>query len=455
VIVSAEKKKKSVRQLASEILVKVDARKAYADVLLDQALRTSDLEVRDRALLTELTYGTLRWRGTIDARLSRSLSRPLADLDPPVRNLLRLSCYQLLYLDRIPQFAVVNEAVELAKSYRGRKSAGFVNGVLRGFLRQLGDGDQVSFNASVASLAAQCSHPEWLVQRWLAEFGPEAAPALMRANNEKPPLVLRANLVKCTREELLDRLSNAGVEATVAPFAPEGILLPAGGAVDDLPGFAEGLFQVQGEASQLIAHLLSPLSGERILDACAAPGGKSTHIAELIRDQGEIIAIDTAERGIERIRQNTTRLGLSSVRAIRADVTEENRELAGAPFDRILVDAPCSGLGTLRAHPEIKWQRDENDVRRLSRLQVKILNQVAKYLKPGGILVYSTCTLTREENEQNVESFLAEHPQFELQDVARYLPKRAKHMARGQYFQALPQRDNTDGFFAARMRKVL
>jgi 16S rRNA (cytosine967-C5)-methyltransferase len=454
VIASDENNRKSVRQVASEILVKVDIRKAYADILLDEALRTAHLEGRDRALLTELTYGTLRWRGAIDARLTQHLSRPLADLDPPIRNLLRLAVYQLLYLDRVPKFAAVNEAVELAKRVRGHKSAGFVNGVLRNFLRQMGDGEQIAFDQSVASLAAQYSHPEWLVRRWLVEFGPDVVPKLMQANNEKPPLVVRANRLKCTREALLERFSNTGVEALATFYSPQGILLPGGGAVDNLPGFVEGLYQVQGEASQLIAYLLAPLPGERILDACAAPGGKGTQVAELMHDAGEIIAVDSSARGIEKIRQNMIRLGLKSVRPMRADVTEEHRELAGALFDRILVDAPCSGLGTLREHPEIKWQRDENDLRRLSRLQLKILNQVAKYLKPGGILVYSTCTLSRDENEQNVESFLAAQPQFELQDAARYLPEAAKHMVRGPYFQALPQRDNTDGFFAARMRKV-
>jgi 16S rRNA (cytosine967-C5)-methyltransferase len=454
VIASNEKNKKSVRRLASEILAKVDTRKAYADILLDEALRTSNLDVRDRALLTEITYGTLRWRGAIDARLTRHLSRPLADLDPPIRNVLRLACYQILYLDRVPQFAAVNEAVELAKGFRGHKSAGFVNAVLRSLLRQRRENNPISFDQSVASLAAQYSHPEWLVQRWVGEFGADVAAALMRANNEKPPLVLRVNRLRCTREELLARFSNAGIEATATPYSPHGIFLPGGGAIDNLPGFVEGLFQVQGEASQLIAYLLSPLPGERILDACAAPGGKSTHIAELMHDEGEIFAVDSSARGIEKIRQNVTRLELKSVRPMRADATEENDELAGVLFDRILVDAPCSGLGTLREHPEIKWQRDEKDVQRLSRLQQKVLRWVAQHLKLGGILVYSTCTLSRDENEQNVESFLAEHKQFELQDAAGYLPETAKHMVRGPYFQALPHRDNTDGFFATRMRRV-
>jgi len=455
VIASDEKTKESVRCLAGEILFKVDTRKAYADILLDQALRTADLDERDRALLTELTYGTLRWRGTIDARLSRHLRRPLAQADALIRNLLRLACYQLLYLDRIPDYAAVNEAVELAKRHGGQRAAGFVNGVLRSLLREGHDAIAIATDMSVTALAVQYSHPEWLVQRWLEEFGAEQAQALMAANNEKPPLTLRVNSLKCTRDDLLGRFLDAGIQATATPWSPHGILLPSAGAVENLPAFGEGVFQVQGEASQLVSYLLSPSAGERVLDACAAPGGKTTHIAELMKDNGELVALDTSLSGVEKIRQNMNRLGTKSVRVARADASEQFSDSFAEPYDRILVDAPCSGLGTLRAHPEIKWHREVNDIRRLSGLQLKILERVAQYLKPGGILVYSTCTLTRDENEQNVEIFLAQHPEFELQDAAGYLPQQARHMVQGKFFQALPQRDNTDGFFAARVRKAL
>ncbi len=446
---------KSVRQLASGILLKVDSRQAYADILLDQTLKATDLSDRDRALLTELTYGTLRWRGNIDARLSRQLRRPLADADEFIRNLLRVTVYQLFFLDKIPDYAAVNEAVELAKRQRGGKSAGFVNGVLRNLLRQnkfstkaKPDGD------SVAALAAEYSHPEWLARRWLDEFGRREACALMHANNQRSPLVLRANRLRSSREELLAGLLGQAMAASATPWSPDGILLESSGAVENLPGFAEGLFQVQGESSQLVAYLLAPLAGERILDACAAPGGKTTHIAELMKDSGEVIALDNSTRGVEKIRENIARLNLHSIHAAQADVTKELSDAHCLPYDRVLVDAPCSGLGTLRGHPEIKWRRQASDIGRLSQLQMKILKRVARYLKPGGTLVYSTCTLTGEENDSIVETFLAQHQEFELEDAARYLPEPARHMVRGSYFQTLPQRDNTDGFFAARLRKV-
>ena len=446
---------KSVRQLASEILFKVDSQKAYADILLDGTLKATHLSERDRALLTELTYGTLRWRAKIDARLSQKLRRPLTDTDAFVRNLLRVTVYQLFFLDKIPDYAAVNEAVELAKTQCGSKIAGFVNGVLRNLLRRKNSEAQApSTDDSSATLATELSHPEWLVQRWLAEFGLSDATALMRANNERAPLVLRANRLRCGRDELLARLRAHGIGATATPLSPQGISVESGGNVENLPGFVEGLFQIQGESSQLVSYLLAPLAGERILDACAAPGGKSTHIAELMNDSGTVIALDNSYRGRDRIRQNIARLNLQSIRSAQADATQEFTGERDLLYDRILIDAPCSGLGTLRSHPEIKWQRQERDIQRLSQLQAKILNRGAGYLKPGGVLVYSTCTLTRDENERIVEAFLAEHEEFELEDGARYLPESAKTMVRGKFFQALPQRDNTDGFFAARMRKV-
>jgi 16S rRNA (cytosine967-C5)-methyltransferase len=446
---------KSVRQLATEILVKVDTRKAYADILVDHSLQNTALPDRDRALLTELVYGTLRWRGHIDGRLARQLRRPLGETDPLLRNLLRVTFYQLLFLDKIPAYAAVNEAVQIAKTYGPGRAAAFVNGVLRNFLREADNtGEPQPKTDSIAALAARDSHPEWLVQEWLDYFGFEEAQALMRANNQRSPLVLRVNSRRIAREALLDLFEQSGVSAVPTSYSPKGIWVLEGSAVDQLPGFHEGLFQVQGEASQLIAYLVSPGPGDRILDACAAPGGKTTHLAELMGDSGQLTALDNSERGVEKIRENTARLGHSSIAVARSDVTQE---LAGAlrgPYDRILIDAPCSGLGTLRSNPEIKWHRRKSDIERLNRLQLKIVNRVASYLKAGGVLVYSTCTLTRSENEQVTQSFLEQHQEFELEDAAGYLPEQARSLVRGSYFMTLPHRHNTDGFFAARMRKV-
>ena len=455
VIALAEKPHLSVRARAAEILAQVDTQKAYADILLDRTLNESVMDERDRALLTEIVYGTLRWRGKIDAELAKYLSRPLSRTDPRVRNLLRLTCYQLRFLHRVPDYAAVSEAVETAKLYGGKKTASFVNGLLRNLLRSQPANPIRSENQSSSSLADEYSHPEWLVKMWTAEFGLESAVKLMRANNDKPPLVVRANSLKCTREQLLELLLKAGITAKPTRQSPQGISLQWTGAVENLPGFAEGFFQVQGESSQLIAALLSAMPGERILDACAAPGGKTTHIAETMQDRGEIIAIDKSAAGIGKLCENLTRLGINSVRPYRADVSHQLDGDFSGPYDRILVDAPCSGFGTLRSHPEIKWHRDSTDVRRLAALQSKILDSVAPHLRLGGILVYATCTLTAEENERNVESFLARHPGFELENAAGYLSDEAQQMIKANYFEALPSRDDTDGFFAARMKRAV
>lgn len=453
-VIALAEKARRLRAIAAEILSQVDTRKAYADILLDRALKNSSLDERDRALLTEVIYGTLRWRGKIDAALAKYLHQPFSRTDQRIRNLLRLTCYQLLFLDRVPDYAAVSEAVEIAKLHGGKKTAGFVNGVLRNFLRSQTGNTIASENPSSSSLAIEYSHPEWLVKLWTEQFGLETAIGLMRANNEKSPLVLRANSLKCSRDQLLQLLLYAGVTAKPTRQSPQGISIQSTGAVEKLSGFAEGLFQVQAESSQLVAPLLSAMPGERILDACAAPGGKATHIAESMKDRGEIVAIDKSATGIAKLGENLTRLGITAVRPYRADVSQKLSDELSGPYDRIIVDAPCSGFGTLRSHPEIKWHRDLTDVRRLRALQSTILDCVAPHLKLGGILVYATCTLTAEENARNVESFLARHPGFELENAARYLPDEAKQMVRANYFEALPNRDNTDGFFAARMKRI-
>ena len=453
-IASERTRHETVRGSTVDILTKVDTQKAYADVLLDHALKHASFSDRDRAFLTELTYGTLRWRGRIDWFLNRLVRRPLAEADSFVRNLLRVSLYQLLFLDRIPDYAAVNEAVQLAKEHGGKKAADFVNGVLRNFLRAKNKPHPSLKSGALSGLPAFWSHPEWLVKKWLAYFGRDETIALLKANNEEAPLVMRVNLCKKKRTELLDLLRARGLTAWPTERSPQGIWLKSKSPIELLPGFHEGFFQIQGEASQLVAYLLNAQPGERILDACASPGGKATHIAELTEDRGEIIATDISARGLKKIEQNIDRLGLKSIHTFNADVSCGLTGRLAVAYDRILVDAPCSGLGTLRSHPETKWHRSENDVNRLSRLQKKILAGVSPRLKPGGVLVYATCTLAREENEMVVEDFLARSKDFELEDAASYLPEPARHMVRGGYFLALPHRDNTDGFFAARLRKA-
>jgi 16S rRNA (cytosine967-C5)-methyltransferase len=370
--------------------------------------------------------------------------------------LLRLSLYQLRFLDKIPPYAIVNEAVALAKQVGGKSAGGFVNAVLRAALRQKRGSPQPEPNdADIAALGEYWSHPLWLTEKWRQMYGIGETIALLEANNQPSPLVVRANLLNGTRQELLDLFANHGVDAAPTQWSRQGIRLSSASQVSRLPGFSSGRFQVQGEASQLVTLLLDPKPGERVLDACAAPGGKTTHIAELMENTGEVTAADVSTIGLQRIAANANRLGLHSIVTLEQDFAVIPPAIPTIqPYDRVLVDAPCSGLGTLRAHPEIKWRRRESDIARLARLQRRILQAAAALLKSGGVLVYSTCTLSREENEDIVQGFLVDHRGFVLDDAARYLPLEAAALTRGGYFLALPHCHGTDGFFAARRRKV-
>jgi 16S rRNA (cytosine967-C5)-methyltransferase len=443
------------RELALDILAKVDHRGSYADTLLDSALKQTNLEQRDRALLTEMVYGTLRWRGKIDWIAERFLSQPLSRMRPRLRNILRLTLYQVLFLSRIPEYAAVNEGVALAKRWGGQKGGALVNAVVRKILREK---ESISLPSAeedaLKHLAIIWSHPEWLVRLWQDYMPGEDIAGLLAANNKEAFVTLRVNSMRTNRYGLLERLQARGVTALPSYWSPQGIRVRAASAVEGLPGFREGLFQIQGEASQIVGFLLDPQPHEIVLDACAAPGGKTTHLAELMKDQGEVVALDASARGLEKLSENVQRLGLASVRAFYADVTQGLPPGCAQAYDRILVDAPCTGLGTLRSHPEAKWQRKTTDIKRLAELQRRILQSVVQYLKPGGILVYATCTLTLDENEGVVTEFLQSERKMVLEDAGSVLSEDAKTMTRGKYFLALPHRHDTDGFFAARMRRA-
>lgn len=442
------------RELALAIIDRVDRRKAYADVLLNARLAEAALAPADGALLTRVVYGTLRWRGRIDWVLARLLRNPLKDLDPLVRNLLRLGAYELLFLDRVPAYATVNELVALAKRRAGPGKARLANAVLRKIAgREREEWSPPTASGSAADLAALVSHPLWLIDMWQEQFGHEDSRRLMEANNQEAPLVLRANRLRTSRDELVQRLCARGIDARPGTWSPLAVRLRGAASPAELAEFRKGLCQVQGEASQVVGLLVDPKPGMRVLDVCAAPGGKATHMAELMDGRGEIVACDVSERGLGRVAENARRLRLDCIRTHVCDAMRDLPGEAGA-FDRVLVDAPCSGLGTLRAHPEIRWHRAERDLHRLAALQSALLDQAAAQVRPGGVLVYATCTLSRVENEQVVEAFVERHRDFVVEDAAGHIPAAARPMSSGPCFLALPHRHDTDGFFAARMRRL-
>lgn len=439
------------RRLAWEVLAAVE-RGAFADAALGASLRGTPLAPRDRALATQLVYGTLTWQGLLDRGLEQ-LGREPADIDLPLRVLLRMALFQLVRLDRVPDFAAVSTAVELAKS-AGKGAAGgrFVNGVLRAFLRA---GKRIAVPPRdedlAGHLAAVHSHPRWLVERWLAELGESETEALLEANNQPAPTVVRVNRARATPAALAAALAAGGVNSRPGTYAPDALVVEPSGDAAALPAFREGWFALQGEASQLVVTLLDPSPGARVLDACAAPGGKTADAAGRIGPGGLVVAVDRARAGLRRLRGEVRRLGLGNVAAVQADAGA----LPLAPgwlADAVLVDAPCTGLGTLRQHPEIRWRRTPQDIDDLARRQRRLLASAAERVRCGGVLVYATCTIADAENGELVEAFVAAHPEFAVDDARPRLPAAAAGLvdARG-FLRTFPHRHGLDGFFAARL----
>jgi len=452
-----------VRMLAWNFLQRIEHSEVFTDLHLESAFsKNSPLRPLDRAFILELVLGTLRWRSRLDGAIRRAAKFPGKKIDARLLHLLRLGAYQILFMDRVPHSAAVNESVRLATAvFKNEKISGFANAVLRSVARNKNQENFPPFGTQpIKYITEVLSHPRWMVEGWVREFGPEITRDLCAANNLRPPFTVRVNTWKTSRKILQERLAAAGIQSLPTSFSPEGLILSGSPPLHEEPLFQKGLYFVQDEASQVISHLLNPQPGERVLDACAAPGGKSTHLAQLMEDKGEIISLDLYGPKIGLIRENCRRMGISIVKAFRTDASKPLPFPQELTFDRILVDAPCTGLGILHRHPEIKWRRKPQDAQRLQRLQLSLLENVCGCLKRGGVLVYSTCTLTQEENDFVVEAFLSTHKDFHLQDL-RLIVSNSFHPLidkRGFYrtYPALTiSRDDyrLDGFFAARMRK--
>ena len=423
---------------------------------------------RDRALVMELVYGVLRRQETLDWRLGAVLAKPLQKLPTIVQMVLRLGAYQLLFLDRIPQSAAVNESVTLAKSYSRqlkRDWSGLVNGVLRNLIRTPKPPLPSPDGHLAQALSVQYGIPEWLVERWLGRMEREQVESACRMTSKIPAVTLRVNRLRSTRDALVERLRHAGISASPTDVSPVGIVLEKGQDVTSLPGFETGELYVEDEAAQLIPPILDPQPGDVILDACAAPGGKTTHLAERMGDRGTIYALDRSEARLARIRENAHRLVVRSIVAIVGDARKPGewsgimtrstaRQPAAPLFDRILVDAPCSGIGVLRRHPEAKLRKDSSAFVRHQTLQFEILTSVAPCLRPGGVLVYSTCSTETEETEEVVSRFCEASRGWMRESVAPWLPPTALHFV--TVLGALSTMGNAhgmDGFYAVRLRK--
>jgi 16S rRNA (cytosine967-C5)-methyltransferase len=444
---------KNPRRAAFDILLRIEKEKSFADILIDHELSKEIIKGADRGLLTELVYGVLRRQGTLDHIMGQFSSQKPEKLELFVRLLLRLGIYQSFFLDRVPVSAAVNETVNLAKELAPR-AAGFINAILRSADRGR---DSISYPDRQANpidyLAVRYSHPAWLTSQWCEQLGVEAAEALAAAMAEPPPFTIRTNTLRISREALMERLSAEGVTCSPTAWSPAGIRLNQSGAITRLPSFKDGLFTVQDESSQLAPLFLQPQKGERVLDACAAPGGKSTQIAQLMGDSGEIFACDVNHKKLRMIKETCERLGIESVRTFTMDATAPSNAIKETTFHRILVDAPCSGLGVIRRNPEGKWWKSPADLAQLALTQLDILENLCQYLEPSGTLLYATCSTSRQENEEVVEAFLYRHPEFSVEDLRPLFPSFAPLFTEQGFFRSWPHRDGMDGFFAARLKK--
>ncbi|MDE2060349.1 MAG: 16S rRNA (cytosine(967)-C(5))-methyltransferase RsmB [candidate division NC10 bacterium] len=447
----------NARRLTLDVLTQVEEQQAYASLLLDARLQRARLSQQDRALATELTYGILRWQGRLDYLLAAVTDRPWERVDPILRRLLRLGAYQLLFLTRIPAYAAVNETVtltqEVMRSQLKPGAKAFVNAILRRLLERQGT---IRFpdpsDDPVGALATRWSHPSWLVARWLARLGPAETEALLKANNGIPTLSVVVNHLKRRPEEVQARLTEITRSVTPGRFVPGVFHLIDGAEALHDPAFANGWYFPMDEAATLPVLLLDPQPGEVVLDACAGGGGKTALILGQLMGSGRVIALDPSARANRRLREARARLGLDRVFPVQADARQATR-LFTRQMDRVLVDAPCSGLGTLRRHPERKWQQQETGLAALARLQLELLHGMAPVLMPGGFLVYSTCSLEPEETDAVIGTFLRDFPEFTV-DAPGGLPATIGELIDSNgALRTWPHRHGLDGFYAIRLRR--
>lgn len=438
---------KNAREAAMLILCKIDYDGAYSNIALKTVLGGFGLDARDKAFATQLVYGVQTYRITLDYIISRYSSVKLKKLSKFVAELLRLALFQLLYCDRVPDSAAVNESVKLAARY-APKSRGFVNGVLRSFIR---DGKAIAYPADeTAAMSVKYSFPEEICAAWRAEFGAGRAERLMSALNGEPKMTVRSNITKTDVSALKKTLEAEGAacsENTVCGASLDVSGLDVGAS----RAFGQGLFSVQDAAASLAVEVLCPRPGDSVIDVCAAPGGKSAYAAELMNNRGSVRAFDIHPHKLALIEENAKRLGLDIIKAECADASEFNPGLEKSA-DKLIADVPCSGFGIIRRKPDIKYSMTERG--EINRVQSAILENCSRYVKPGGELVYSTCTVERAENEAVTEDFLSRHGEFERVDISGMLPAQLRRESAAEgYITLYPDTDGTDGFYICKMKR--
>ncbi|MEZ4526571.1 MAG: 16S rRNA (cytosine(967)-C(5))-methyltransferase RsmB [Desulfobacterales bacterium] len=444
------------RKTALAILHTVEQERKTLDSVLDQVFADQPFDKRDRSFIYALVYGVLRWRERLDYVIARFSKSGMDRIRPDILNILRMGLFQMLHMDKVPASAAVNTSVNLAKE-SGADSyvSGFVNGLLRNVARNQ---ENIAFpdqeKEPVSALSIGQSFPRWLAQRWIRRFGYEETQRICHALNTPAPLTIRTNTLKITRENLMDLLESEVEQVQSAVYTEEGILLSGQmPSVPEIKAFQQGCFQVQDEAAQLVTCMLNPQPGERILDACAGLGGKTGHIAQRMENQGSILAMDSSREKLDRLKSETERLGISIVTACEYDLNTKPEPEKFGMFDRVLLDAPCSGLGVIRRNPDTKWAVSEKDLARYKKRQIRFLDHLAGLVKPDGLLVYAVCTAEPEENEEVAYAFLKKQAQFRIEKNLPGLPEKARSLFTPEGFlRTFPHLHHTDGFFSVCLR---
>ncbi|HED07578.1 MAG TPA: 16S rRNA (cytosine(967)-C(5))-methyltransferase RsmB [Ignavibacteria bacterium] len=437
-----------VRGRAVKILNRVERTDAYLDKLLDIELKDPELIGPDKALLFQIVHGVVRWMGRLDWILNGFYKGQFSKAIPNLKNGLRVALYQILFLDRVPDYAAVNEAVEFVKKLQGQKPADLTNAVLRNILKNKNNIRYPNPEEDLPGyLTAYYSHPSWMVKRYLKRFGREETEKLLAINNEKPFLTLKVNALKVDQDEFKELLKSVNLDFSQGKYLSEFFKLKNLSNITSWECFKKGFFNIQDESAGLACRLLDVEPGMRVLDLCAAPGGKSAYLAGLMHNKGEIVAIDRYESRLKMLRKNMDRLGITCVNTIETDAMDYE----DGNFDRVLADVSCSGSGTLRKKPDIKWKHDLLDLRRMSELQYKLLEKASTLVKDGGIVVYSTCSIEPEENIDIVNKFLQNHPKFKLKDITNRFPPEL--IDENGCIQTLCHVHQTDGAFAAKIIK--
>jgi 16S rRNA (cytosine967-C5)-methyltransferase len=436
------------RGTAIKILNRIDRSDAYLDKLLDAELRSDEMNELDKGLMNEIVTGVVRWQMKLDWVLTGFFHGNFTKAETNVKNTLRVALYQILFLDKVPQSAAVNQAVEFIKRLRNQKIADLVNAVLRNIIRNI---ENIRYpdpsEDRIRHLAVVESHPTWLVNRWVARFGYDEAQKLLSSNNRRPDLTLRVNRLKIAFDYFLSQLSQNQIQFSRSTYLDYFVRVQHMAGIGSSEMFRQGFFSVQDESGGLAVELLDPKPGERIIDLCSAPGGKTMFIGELMKNVGEIVAVDRYETRLNIVKNAAQRLGVANAHFMVADAA--TIQLSSA--DKVLVDAPCSGLGVLAKKPDSKWRREPDDIRELVKLQRSILENATTLVKPGGCIVYSTCTTEPEENFDIIREFLTNHQDYSIEPPGEIIPKDV--VSANGCIETFPHRHGMDGSFAVRLRK--